>query len=125
MTDQALTTERNFFLAGFFALAGIGVVFRFVALSTPPVALEDVQSLGVALSLVAKGVFIYLVFRLSRFLRQPVWLTIVYCVLTPFSLLYLVPFIGLLVGIKNARRALSPSAPGGSAGPYAQGGSPQ
>ena len=119
MTDQALTRERNFFLAGFLALVGVGVVFRLAALSTPPDALQGVHDLGVVLSLVAKGVFVYLVFRLSRFLSHPVWLTIVYCVLTPFSLLYLIPFIGLLVGVKNARR-LPPSAPSG-ADPGAQG----
>jgi hypothetical protein len=106
LTNQALTREQNFFLAGFFALVGIGVGFRLAASSTPPDALEGVQNLGAVLSFVAKGVFVYLVFRLSRFLRQPVWLTIVYCVLTPFSLLYLIPFIGLLMGVRNARRAL-------------------
>ena len=113
MTDQALTKERNFFLVGFIVLAGVGVVFRLIALSTPPASLEVVQTLGVTLTLVAKAIFIYLVFRLSRFLRQNVWLTIVYCVLAPFTLLYLIPFIGLLVGVKNARRKVASSASNG------------
>lgn len=120
MTDEVLTRERNFFLAGFFTLAGIGVIFRLVALSTPPDAVEGVQGLGAVLTLVAKAVFVYLVFRLSRFLRQPVWLTIVYCVRTPFSLLYLIPFIGLLIGVKKARRALASSTASGAA-PGAEG----
>ncbi len=114
MTDQALAKERNFFLAGFLVLVGVGVVFRLLALSTPPPADEGLQGLGAILTLVAKAVFVYLVFRLSRFLRQPVWLTIVYCVLTPFSLLYLIPFVGLLLGVKNARRAVVASAASGA-----------
>jgi hypothetical protein len=125
LTDQALRKERVSFLVGFFAIVGIGVVFELVAMATPPDLLEGVQSLGAVLSLVARAVFVYLVFRLSRFLRQPVWLTVVYCVLAPFSLLYLVPFVGLLVALRNARPALLPSVPSGGAGPGAQDGSLQ
>lgn len=120
MTNETLTKERNFFLTGFFTLVAIGVVFRLLELSTSPDAVEGVQGLGAILTLVVKVVFIYLVFRLSRFLRQPVWLTILYCVLAPFSLLYLIPFIGLLIGVKNARRALVPSKVGGTK-PHAEG----
>ena len=67
MTDQTLTKERNFFLAGFFALVAIGAVFRLGALSEPPDAVENVQRLGAVLTLLAKLVFVYLVFRLSLF----------------------------------------------------------
>jgi hypothetical protein len=50
---------------------------------------------------------VYLVFRLSRFLSQPLWLTVIYCALAPFAVLYLIPLIGLLVGVGNARRSLT------------------
>lgn len=125
MNGQTLTKERNYFLTGCLALVLVGSVSRLLLLqSTPPDAAQDVQNAGAGLTLLAKLVFVYLVFRLSRFLRQPVWLTIAYCVLTPFSLLYLIPFVGLLVGIRNARRALVSAAPSAAgqrpAGPVAQ-----
>jgi hypothetical protein len=117
LTDQTLSKERNYFLAGFFIQVGIGVVFRLCALSAPPESVEGVQGLGAVLTVVAKAVFVYLVLRLSRFLRQPVWLTILYCVLAPFSLLYLIPFIGLLAGVKNARRVVVSGASGANRAP--------
>ncbi len=103
MTNGALTKERNFFLAGFFAMFGFGLLFRvLVAWLTPP---NDETALALAgvLTLITKGGFVYLTFRLSRFLQHPVWLTIVYCVLVPFSLLYPIPFIALLVGVRRRR----------------------
>lgn len=111
MTNEALTKERNFFLIGFFVLLGIGIVFRLLPLAAPPGSLQEIRTLGMILTLFAKGFFIYLVFRLSRFLSHPVWLTVIYCVLTPFSLLYLIPFVGVLIGVKNARKALASGRP--------------
>lgn len=109
MTDEALTRERNILLGGSLGLVVATVV---LGLSMVPFA-RDSGVVWVAISgivVASKGVFVYLVFRLSRFLRHPVWLTALYCVLAPLSLLFLVPFIGLLVGVRNARRALAASA---------------
>ena len=63
---------------------------------------------------VAKSALAYLVFRLSRFLQQPVWLTLLYCLCAPFPILYLVPVIGLLVAVRTARKAIAPVSPSAS-----------
>lgn len=122
MSNTDLTTERNIFLGGFFALAGVGIVFRLVGLSLPEGPSEGLWTLAAILTLMAKGIFVYLVFRLSSFLENPGWLTGLYCVLTLFSVLYLIPLIGLLIGVRKAReraygtdaRAPGPASPGGT-----------
>jgi len=55
-----------------------------------------------------KLTFIYLVFRLSRTLRQSPWLTLLYCLLAPFSVFFLIPLVGLLMASsKRISRAVS------------------
>ena len=107
LSNETLTKERNFFLTGFLILVLIGVFFRLNSLSVSPDALETYQGIGAIGTLGAKAILVYLVFRLSRFLRQPVWLTVLYCILAPFPLLYLIPLVGLLIGVKNTRRELA------------------
>jgi|GEM_PF-1222814 len=109
-SDRALSKERNFFLLGFFTLVGVNLSFRLISVLAAAETQEDLLGLGVILTLFFKGIFIYLVFRLSRYLRQPLWLTILFCVLAPFSLLYLIPFVGVLIGVRNARRSLHSGA---------------
>jgi hypothetical protein len=111
MTNEGLTKERNFFLIGFFILVAINLLLRLLTLAAPPQTMEKIVSIGMILTVFAKGFFVYLVFRLSRFLRHPVWLTVIYCIVTPFSLLYLIPFVGVLIGIKNVRKALASDTP--------------
>ncbi len=107
ITNEALTKERNIFLVGFIYIAVTSIIFRlFVVFGSPINDIDTVLKVALLLTFLAKGIFIYLTFRLSRFLKQPVWLTVLYCLLSPFSLLYLIPLIGLLVGVKNARKAL-------------------
>jgi len=107
LSNETLTKERNFFLKGFFILVLIGVFFRLFSLDVSPDDLETYQGIGAILTLGAKAIIVYLVFRLSRFLRQPVWLTVLYCILVPIALLYLIPLVGLLIGVKNTRRELA------------------
>ena len=107
---RTLTEERNWFLGWLFAMFAMNIVFRLGALSAPAGAAAFVPGLGMFLTFVTKSVLVYFVFRLSRVLSQPAWLTIGYCALAPFSVLYLIPCIGLLIGVKNARRALLSSA---------------
>jgi len=106
LSNEIITKERNIYLVGFLLLVVIGVFFKLLALGGSPDAIENIQGIGAIGTLVGKGIFVYLAFRLSRFLRQPVWLTALYCILTPFALLYLIPFVGLLIGVKKARRTL-------------------
>jgi hypothetical protein len=104
ITNEALTRERNIFLVGF--------VVRVVVAQVGGWALDragETQNVA-ALAVAARVPLIYLVFRLSRFLDQPWWYTLLYCLLAPFSVLYLVPFIGLLVGVRSARRKVDGSA---------------
>jgi hypothetical protein len=111
MTDQSLTKERNYFLAGFFALVGSAIVIRLWAAQASDYEIRQCADALPLAQLAAKALFVYLVFRMSRFLRHPAWLTVVYCILTPFSVLYLIPFIGLLIGVVNARSRLRSGAP--------------
>ena len=113
ITSQTLTKARNSFLACFLILVVTGQSFRlFLEIAFYLGILEEGQewliSVAAGGTLGSKAVFIYLVFALSRFLGQPLWLTIFYCILTPFSVLYLIPFIGLLFGIRAKRRSLAP-----------------
>lgn len=100
MTDQSLTKERNVFLLGFLLLTIVGQLVGWVSTSVGE------RWTAVLVTLLAKAALTYLVFRLSRFLKQRWWQTGLYCVLSPFSILYLVPFVGLLVGVRHARRRL-------------------
>jgi hypothetical protein len=106
MTEQSLTRERNYFLGGFFALAGSAIVIRLWTTQATGYEIRQYADTLLLAQLAAKALFVYLVFRLSRFLLHPAWLTAVYCILTPFSVLYLIPFIGLLIGVANARSRL-------------------
>lgn len=103
MTDEALTGERNLFLGTAAALVVPGIPFRIFWASMTPAA----QDIAVLMTIVAKLVFVCLVFRLSRILRHPALLTAVYCILAPLAVLYAIPFVGLLVGVRNARAKLS------------------
>ena len=108
MTGTSLTRERNIFLGGLLGLAALTFIFNITVLSGVSVAdPATLDGVAVAGTLISKAAAVYFVFRLSRFLRQRVWLTVVYCILTPFSIVYLIPFIGLLVGVGRARRDLA------------------
>lgn len=99
MPNGALTRERNIFVFGFIALIVIAQVGGWTLSNSGD------RTAAAATGLLAKGAFVYLVFRLSRFLRQPLWLTLLYCALTPFSIMYLIPFVGLLLAVREARKA--------------------
>jgi hypothetical protein len=105
MNYEALLRERRLFLVGCAVLVAPAVAFRlFVVLGAiDPAATANFANVA---SLITKMVFIYLVFRLSRFLQLPVWLIIIYCVLAPFSVLYLIPFAGLLIAAWRKGRAM-------------------
>ena len=84
-------------------------------------SLWEPQVVAAAFTLAGKAMWIYFVWRLSRFLEQPVWLTVVYCLLTPFSVLYVIPFGGLALALRNAwksrrgqDRQQSPAGTGGA-----------
>ena len=113
MTDTQLTRERNLFLGGFALLIVMGIALRTMVMQASESATDDAPGsvFAGATVVVAKIALAYLVFRLSRFLQQPVWLTLLYCLSAPFPILYLVPVIGLLVAVRTARKAIVPVSP--------------
>lgn len=108
ISQDGLTRERNIFLGGFGALIGLNLLLQLVFGFSIGLLLgvESGLAFNAVVVLVAKATSVYFVFRLSRYLGQPVWLTILYCVLMPFSILYLIPLIGLLVEVRRARNRL-------------------
>jgi len=52
---------------------------------------------------------IYAVYKLSKFLKVDTSLIVLYCLLAVFPVLYLVPFIGLLLKVKSVRKSISMS----------------
>jgi len=105
--DKALTRERNIFVAGFVIMTCLSMFLAARLSSAPPESWQSVRAVLLLPDFVAKVSFIYLVYRLSRFLSRPVWLTALYCVLVVLSLrLVVIPFIGLLIGVRNARQTM-------------------
>jgi hypothetical protein len=107
VTHEELTKERNIFLFFFILLATFSALFMGLKMGGIIEITEDVQGFAVIMTLLSKGVFIYLVYRFSRFLKLSIGLTILYCLLAPFSVLYLIPFIGLLLKVKSVRKNIS------------------
>lgn len=102
ITHKSLTAERNLLLVGFFILFGLNVAFG----TAFQFGLPEWDLLGgfaVLLVVAARVAYVYLVYRLSRFLGQPPLVTLVYSVLALFAGFELIPLIGLLVAIKRTR----------------------
>jgi len=53
---------------------------------------------------------IYAVYKLSKFLKVDTSLIVLYCLLAMFPVLYLAPFVGLLLKVKSVRRTISVSS---------------
>ena len=102
--EKAIARERSYFITGFLLCVLVGYGGGWVVAEE----FRDPDA-SLVVSLGAKAFLILFVFRLSRFLKQPGWLTLLYCVLTPFSLLWLIPFFGLISGVNSARRRLHDS----------------
>lgn len=84
--------ERRYFVSGFLVAIAIVFLLRVATINDP-------SFLGLALygTLISRVFFIYFVFRFSRALADPIWLTGLWCLLAPFSGLYVIPIIGLLI----------------------------
>ncbi len=110
ISQDGLTHERNIFLGGFGALIGLSLAIQLMLGFSFGLLLgrNDALEFSAIVVLIAKTASVYFVFRLSRYLRQPIWLTILFCMLVPFALIYLIPFIGLLVAVKKVRKQFEP-----------------
>jgi hypothetical protein len=103
MDNQQLSDERNLFIAGLVIVVLISWLIR-GAVAVSAASGEQEQNFAAGATLVGKACMIYFVYRLSTFLKNPSWVTLVYCVLTPFALLYLWPISALLWGVRKARK---------------------
>lgn len=104
MTDEALTRERNIFLWGTLGpLLAVAAVLGILSTTSSSQGQPDFM-LAVLIAVPAlKLAWLYLIFRLSRFLGQRPWMTGLYLVLGFVSGLSLIPFVALLVGVRKAR----------------------
>jgi hypothetical protein len=96
-----LSSERNRLLLSFGVLLAVnlalGSTFHY------RVPWEKYTGYGGLLLIGAKVPYTYAVYRVSRILRQPLWMTAVYVVLAPIAGFELIPLGGLLVGVRMAR----------------------
>jgi hypothetical protein len=110
MTHEELTKERNIFLGVFILVALFALLFRTLTGTGIIEISKELELFAGIMTLLSKAVFVYIVYRLSKFLKVSVALTILYCLLTIFSILYLIPFIGLLLKVKSVRKTISESS---------------
>ena len=114
MTHGKLTQERNIFIV-FFVLALVcSAFFNHLRMQNILNIDENFQVSvfhGYTIILTfLKGVIIYVVYRLSRFLKVSTGVTVVYCMLAPLSLVQVIPFIILLKKVKSTRIGISASS---------------
>ncbi len=114
MTHEKLRKERNIFI-GFFILAFILATFF------QHLRMQDIQKIDenfqasdfygyIVILRIFQGVFIYIVYRLSRLLKISTGLTVLYCMLAPVSLLQFISFTLLLVKVKSIRKSINASS---------------
>lgn len=89
MTREELTKERNIFIGIFILVALFALLFRTLTVTGIIEFTKEVELFAEIMTLLSKVVFIYIVYRLSRFLKVSIGLTILYYVLAVFSVLYL------------------------------------
>lgn len=105
MTNRSLDAQRNLLLGAavllFAVNTALGTVFHF--------RLPDWELLGgfgVVLAVAVRLVYVYTVYRVSHFLSQPAWVTLLYVVLAVFAGFELIPLVGLLISIRKTRGML-------------------
>ena len=104
ITGKLLSAERNRLLAAFVLLLAVnlamGTTFHY------GLPWERFGGYGGLLLAGAKLVYTYIVFRLSKVLRQPLWMTALYTVLAPIAGFELIPLVALFFGARMARGML-------------------
>ena len=104
ITGRTLTAERNRLLGAFVVLLAVNLVLGSTFHYRVP--WEKYAGYGGLLLVAAKLLYTYLVYRLSRVLRQPRWMTALYVALAPIAGFEFIPLVGLLVAVRVARGAL-------------------
>ena len=107
MTHEKLTKERNIFIVFFTLSFVLSALFSHLRMQSILTIDENFQASDfhgyIVILTFLKLVFIYSVYRLSRFLKASKGLTVLYCVLAPVSLLQIIPFTLLLLKVKHTR----------------------
>lgn len=110
MTHEKLTKERNIFVVFFILAFVLTALFSHLRMQNILKIDENFQASDfhgyIVILTFLKLVFIYSVYRLSRFLKVSKGLTVLYCMLSPVSLLQFIPFTFVLVKVKHTRLKL-------------------
>lgn len=96
MTQSRVGSEKRAMAVWFIVATVISIVFRTYGLRTSAGEFASIGTVAILATIFAKIVFVTFVFRTSRALNQNFWLTLFYCALAPFSVLYIIPFISLI-----------------------------
>jgi len=104
ITGKILSAERNRLLAAFVLLLGVnlalGTTFHY------GLPWGRYGGYGGLLLAAAKLIYTYAVYRLSKVLRQPLWMTALYTVFAPIAGFELIPLVALFFGVRMARGML-------------------
>lgn len=108
MTDKELTKERNIYICFFIFAFVLSALFQHLRMTNilkidENFQASDFHGYTIILSFL-KGVSMYLVYRLSRFLKVSKSLTVLFCILAALSLLQFIPFVLLLAKVKSIRK---------------------
>ena len=114
MKHEKLRRERNIFICFFILAFVLSTFFQHLRM-------QDIQKIDenfeasdfhgyIVILTFLKGVFIYIVYRLSRFLKISTGLTVLYCMFAPLSLLQFISFTFLLVKVKSTKVSISASS---------------
>ncbi len=99
---ETLKKEQRIFLFGFIGTVVLAY-FLAVLISIDTAQTEREIGIIVIIALISR---IYFVGRLSWAMHQPLWLTIVWCILAPLNFFWVIPVIGLLISLKQTKTKL-------------------
>ncbi len=97
MAKGSLAVPKRILVIWFLVVSAFSFVYRTYLPIAPHGQLEALSTVGLLVTVFSKLAFIIVVFRVSRAFEHPPWLTAIYSIMAPFSVLYLIPFVGLLL----------------------------
>ena len=111
LTHEELTKERNIFIVFFILAFVLSALFNHLRMNSilkidEHFQASDFHGYSVILTFL-KVVFIYFVYRLSRFLKVSTGLTVFYCMLALITLAQIIPFTLLLAKVKSTRVSIN------------------
>ena len=111
LTHGRLTKERNIFIVFFILAFILSALFNHLRMQSILKIDETFQASDfhgyIVILTFLRLVFIYFVYRLSRYLKISTGLTILYCMLAPLSMFQIILFMLLLAKVKSTRARIS------------------